>query len=111
MIYLPDELQNNNCAYWLDSNTIRVYEYTPHQNSVVNYTDYFINSHYLTREGSNQFGSYYNPISCISHDKFTNNYWYRNDIDSICITFATIFFVTMCPIVFIMKSFFKGAFK
>lgn len=86
MIYLPNNVTNNNCAYVYDSETIRVYDEIPRYNVTINYTDYFINSHYITRSGSTSFGSYNLPTySCINYSDFTTNAFYRNDLASILI--------------------------
>ena len=58
-IYLPNTLTNSNCVVVRDKDTIRVYENTPQQNGqYYNYTDYYINSHYITNTGSQQFNQY-----------------------------------------------------
>ena len=94
MIYLPVEVKNSNCAYMYDKDTIRVYEEVPRYNATINYTDYFINSDYLSRSGATTFGSYGTiNYSCISPDKFTTNAIYRLDITNIFIlAFILIFF-------------------
>ena len=87
MIYLPDEIENTNCAYVYDKDTIRVYEEVPRQNATINYTDYFINSHYISRTGSTTFSNWGGTISydCLSYSSFSTNAIYRNDFPFILI--------------------------
>ena len=85
-IYLPS-YSSTNCAYVSASDTIRVYERVPTTNSTVNYTDYFVNSHYLSRTGSTTFNQYSTIPVCLSSSDITNNVFYRNDIDSILVIF------------------------
>lgn len=87
MIYLPNQVTNSNCAYVYDKDTIRVYDEIPRLNSTISYTDYFINSNYITRSGSTTFGNY-NTLnySCIPASEFTTNAVYRNDFPLILLT-------------------------
>lgn len=66
--------------------TIRAYHTTPRQNSSSDYTDYFINSHYINRSGTQTFSQYTTLPTCMT-DTFTTNVFYRNDIADIMITF------------------------
>lgn len=93
-IYLPVEIHSPNCAYVYDKDTIRVYEEVPRQNATINYTDYFINSDYISRTGSTTFGNWTQPLSyaCLSSSDFTTSAFYRTDIANIVIVaFALIF--------------------
>ncbi len=92
-IYLPIEIDNNMCAYVYDKDTIRVYEEVPRLNATIDYTDYFINSNYLSRTGSTTFGNW-STISydCLDSSLFTTNAFSRVDLDKILIiTFILIF--------------------
>ena len=80
LIYLPIELQEGNCPVILDKDTIRVYDEEPQINVSATYTDYFINSHYLQRNGTETLTD---TISCLSLDNFTTAYAYRFDFDKI----------------------------
>lgn len=81
MIYLPDEINSAQCAYMYDKDTIRVYDSKPQINQDIDYTDYFINSHYLTRTGITRFGSYSTiNYDCLPVDKFSMQFIYRNDL-------------------------------
>lgn len=95
MIYLPDEVTSNMCAYVYDKDIIRVYDTRPTYNTIINYTDYFINSNYLTRTGSTSFGSYTTlNYNCIDYNNFTTSYLYRNDLDKILI--IALIFIGVC---------------
>ena len=107
MIYVP-EYDNNTCCYMYDANTLRCYESVPTYNSIVNYRDYFVNSHYLYRDGATQFGSYNVNISCISHDKYTDAYFYSNDITSILLCFILISSFCYFIISKLLHALFKG---
>lgn len=89
-IYLPST--NYACFVVQDSNTIRAYSSMPSYNTSVGYTDYYVNSHYISKTGTQQFGNYGNLPTC-STDSFTTNAFYRNDIDGIMITFFILLIV------------------
>lgn len=112
MIYLPIELTSSNCVYVYDKDTIRVYDNNRFSTGTFSYTDYYVNSHYLARTGSTTFSNYSNnyPI-CSSISDFTTNFWYRNDLPDILISFAVIFGFTLFFIGFICKTFFRGLFN
>lgn len=95
MIYLPNEITNRMCAYVYDKDTIRVYEEVPRQNATINYTDYFINSNYISRTGNTTFNNWSTPLSyeCISYSSFTTNAMYRNDIAQIFIVAFILIFM------------------
>lgn len=85
MIYLPDEVLSSNCPYVYDKDTIRVYDSIPRNNTTISYTDYFINSNYLTRSGSTTFSQYSNLPTCLSYTDFTTNVGYSNYFDKVLI--------------------------
>lgn len=85
MIYLPNEVYSNNCAYVYDKDTIRVYDSVPRPNSTINYTDYFINSQYLTRLGSTTFSQYSTLPTCLDYIDFTTNVGYSTYFDKVLI--------------------------
>lgn len=87
-IYLPST--NYQCYVVQDSNTIRAYETTPRANSSSNYTDYYVNSHYMFRNGTQTWGNITNLPTC-SGATFTTNIWYRNDMPQI----LTMFFILL----------------
>ena len=94
MIYLPDVITSSNCAYVYDKDTIRVYEEVPVVNATIDYVDYFINSHYITRSGSTSFGQWSTiQYNCIDYNNFSTNAIYRNDFPSIMIMAFIFIFV------------------
>ncbi len=108
-IYLPNEITQNNCAYVYDTNTIRVYEEVPRYNATINYTDYFINSHYVTRSGSTTFGNY-NTIqyNCIDYTNFTTNYAYSNNMMEVVVISAILIGVAWFMVRTILRRFLYG---
>lgn len=107
-IYLPDLITDEQYVSILDKDTIRVFHNEPIQDNLVNYTDYYINSHYLKKEGSLVINETFNFV-----DKtlITDNVWYRNDLPGIMITFGIFLFTVVSFMLFIAKSFFKGFLK
>lgn len=109
-IYLPiSDFSNFACYSVNDKDTIRAYKTMPQQNSSSDYVDFYINSHYLTKTGNQTWGNYYTNLPiCLNTSQLTNAYFYRNDISDICITYCSIFFITICVVGFVIKCFFKG---
>lgn len=110
MIYIPELPNENNCVVWYDSNTLRVYDSIPTTNSSIKFTDYYVNSHYVSNESTELFGDTV-ILNCINKDNFTSEFWYRNDFADICIIFSCILFIFLIFVNFICKSFFRGLFK
>lgn len=88
MLYVPDNTFS--CYVVNDSNTIRAYHTNPNYNTVVNYTDYYVNSHYMSREGSQTFSNYSTLPTCIDSNNLTTDFYYRNDLADILIIFSII---------------------
>lgn len=90
MIYLPNI--NYSCYVVHDKDTIRAYHTNPTYNSDVDYTDYFINSHYLEKTGVQRFGQqqYTTLPTCITSSNLTTDFYYRNDLSDILIIFSII---------------------
>lgn len=109
MIYLPDTITSSMCAYVYDSDTIRVYEEVPRLNATINYTDYFINSHYVTRSGSTSFGNW-STISydCLNVNNLTTNAVYRNDFTQIMIMAFILIFMCWFMISKLYRRLFYG---
>lgn len=107
-IYLPIEIKSTNCAYVYDKDTIRVYEIKPTYDTTINFTDYFINSNYLSRSGSTKFGSY-NTLNynCIDYTNFTTDYKYRSDFSSILIIAFILIFSVFYLVKVPVKMFFN----
>ena len=107
-IYLPiDNFDEFACYSVYDKDTIRAYYSMPQLDSSSNYVDFYINSHYLEKNGTQHWGSYNSNLpSCISKNSFTNNYYYRNDFTSSLFIF-TIFaiFGILIPIKIFVRLF------
>lgn len=88
-VYVPN-LNDYKCVYVRDTNTVRAYKQNPKANTTVEYVDYYINSNYIYTEGTQSFGNYPNLPHCLSADNLTNDFYYRNDFDSILIIFVII---------------------
>lgn len=101
-IYIP-QINENQCAYVLDSETIRVLD-SNNLNENVNYTDYFINSHYISKSGSILLTE---SVDCIRQDIITSDFYYRNDLSDILICFLIILFICFYFPTRIMARFFK----
>lgn len=85
-IYVPEK-ENYECYVVQSEGVIRAYEEKPTQNRIVNYRDYYIESDYIYKDGTQQFSSYSNTPTCLSSDVITSEVYYRNDFDSILIIF------------------------
>lgn len=97
MTYVP-YFTNNSCIVISNSDTIRVYDYVPYQNSYVDYTDYYINSNYIYNRGTAYFSQYSTLPTCQDNSRFSNDVYYRNDLDSILIIFVILAFICLwCP--------------
>lgn len=84
-VYVPNT--SYACYVVYDKDTIRAYHQTPTYNTDIDYTDYFINSHYLERPGRVQFNQYYTLPTCLDSNILTDDFHYRNDYSSILIIF------------------------
>ena len=104
-IYLPIELEEGKCPYILNKDVIRVYDTTPVIDTPVNYTDYFINSHYISQNGTETLS---NTINCLDLENFTNAYVYRFDFSQIIVIFVSIVIIIGYPLLKIIHAFFIG---
>lgn len=86
MIYVPD-LTNYKCYVVQSEGVLRGYEEVPTNNTTINYRDFYINSNYIYRDGSQTFGQFSTLPVCLSSDVITSDVYYRNDFDSILIIF------------------------
>ena len=84
MIYIPTYDQNNNYAIIYDKDTIRVYDTPIILDQENTYTDYYINSHYISKNGSETIIS--DPV-CILSENITDQVYYRSDFPDILLTF------------------------
>ena len=105
-IFLPNTITDNNCVVVRDKDTIRVYETVPQYNQTINYTDFYINSHYLSNAGAQQFNQYSTLPTCRPTSEFTDEVFYRNDFDSIMLIFTCLcIFVFLIPTKIFMRLF------
>ena len=101
-VYLPT-FTSNNCIVIRDKDTIRVYDILPVYDSYSNYTDYYINSNYLSKTGQEFITEV--PV-CENNNNFTTDYYYRNDLDKILIIFLIIGIVTIViPLKIVTRAF------
>lgn len=84
MIYLPDDVSSKFVTVY-NKDTIRVYDTQPEFNSTSTYTDYFINSHYLKKSGSESFTNII-PVT-VDNSYITTDFYYRNDFPQIMFIF------------------------
>ena len=99
-LYLPvDNVSDYACYTVQDKDTIRAYKTMPALDSSSDYVDFYINSHYLEKYGSQSWGQWQSYLpTCISSSSITNDIYYRNDLDSILVIFLCIVvFVTYFP--------------
>lgn len=90
-IYLPvEDFSSNSCYVIQDKDTIRAYKQMPVINSTIDYIDYYINSHYIYKNSSQNFGPYSTIPVCLNTDVLTNNLYYRNDMPDILLMFLII---------------------
>lgn len=85
-IYVPD-LTSYKCYIVRNDTTIRAYKEIPRNNSDIEYRDYYYNSNYLFQDGIQSFSNYTTLPVCLEQDILTNDFYYRNDFDSILIMF------------------------
>lgn len=106
-IYVPN-MTDYKCFVVQNSDTIRAYKSIPTTNSEVEYRDYYINSHYVYKDGTQTFGNYgYNTLpTCMDANDLTTSIYHRNDFDSILI----IFFIIILFAYFIVKKVIRGFF-
>lgn len=98
MIYLPITLNSNDCVEHFSDSVFRV-----HSSSGV--YDFYLNEHYQSYPVSHDVD--YVP-TCLDHNQFTSNVWYRNDISDIMVTFGIFLFFVGFLILLVFKSFFRG---
>lgn len=107
-VYLPiDNVNDFACYSVLDKDTIRAFSSMPQINTSSNYVDFYINSHYLEKEGTQTWGSYVQYLpECISSDAITTDFYYRNDMSQILIMFIILcIFIFYIPIKVFLRLF------
>lgn len=105
MIYVP-EYNNSECVIVYSSDTIRKYDSVPTRNSTISYTDYFYNSHYISRDGSQTFGNTATLPVCL--DNITTNFYHRTDILDILLISTLIIGWTWFLVGKLVKTLLKG---
>lgn len=93
-IYIPSNINYNACYTVQDKDTIRVYQNIPRTNSTSNYVDVYINSHYLSKNGSQTWGNTSTLPSCLNSSLITDDYFYSVDFSDSLIIFLIIFLFT-----------------
>lgn len=106
MIYIPNK-DNYKCFVVQSEEVIRAYEQTPVYNSNVNYTDYYIRSDYIYRQGTQSFGNYTTLPTCLPDSVVTDNFYYRLDIDKILVIFIILAIVCFYAPIKIVLRFFR----
>lgn len=95
-LYLPIEVNSNQCPVVVSDGHIRVYDKIPNgttQNNV-HYTDFYIRENYLQTENTTNWSSY-TTQNCVDREQFTTDFWYRPDIDKSLICFFIIAIVCL----------------
>lgn len=98
MIYLPS-YESSQCVEIIDKDTIRVFD----DNTTSFYTDYYINSHYLEKQGQVEV----DYVKNCSTQEFTTDYMYRNDFPQICFISICVIALTIFPCLMLWKIFYK----
>lgn len=95
-IYVPvEKISDFKCYVVHDKDTIRAYYNKPAYNSSSGYVDFFINSHYLEKNGTQSWGqsAYYSLPSCLPESSLTNVFYYRTDLSECLIIFLILVLV------------------
>lgn len=110
-IYLPINNVNDFACYSIyDKDTVRAYYTKPALDSSSEYVDFYINSHYLQKTGTQSWGQWNSSLpTCLSSDSITTDYYYRNDFPDILLIFIIFAIVGIClPFKLISRIFRKG---
>ena len=107
-IYLPiNSVDDFACYSVLDKDTIRAYKTQPQLDISSEYVDFYINSHYLQKTGTQSWGQWNTSLPiCVSKSTFSNDVYYRTDFDSILIIFLILFiFIIVLPYKIMSRAF------
>ena len=110
-IYLPIDNVNDFACYSIyDKDTVRAYYTKPALDSSSNYVDFYINSHYLQKTGTQSWGQWNSSLpTCLSSDLITTDYYYRNDSPDILLIFIIFAIIGIyLPFKLISRIFRKG---
>lgn len=90
-LYLPIEVNENQCPVVVSDGHIRVYNSIPNGSSQTNvqYWDFYVRENYLESTSTTNFSSYTN-YNCLDSEQFTTDFWYRPDIWQSLICFVII---------------------
>lgn len=94
-IYVPQDNTYNKCYVVQSEGVIRGYAEVPQTNRTINYRDYYINSDYIYRDGSQTFSQYATTPTCLASSVITNDFYYRVDISSILVIFSILVLFTI----------------
>ncbi len=114
MIYVPDTTYK--CYVLVDKDTIRAYKIKPYnpgynQSISIDYRDYYINSHYLYKDGVQQFSNYTTLPICLDSNLITDNYYHRADFTDILVTFSIILGTIFFVFYIMLKALLRGSFR
>lgn len=107
-IYLPIDNVNDFVCYTIyDKDTIRAYHTLPQVDSSSEYVDFYINSHYLEKTGTQTWGQWQSYLpTCLPSNSITTDVYYRTDFDSILIIFLILFiFIIVLPYKIMSRAF------
>lgn len=110
-IYLPINNVNDFACYSVyDKDTVRAYYTKPALDSSSEYVDFYINSHYLQKTGTQSWGQWNSSLPiCLSSDSITTDFYYRNDFPDILLIFIIFAIVGIyLPFKLISRIFRKG---
>lgn len=109
-VYVPlSDIDDFACYSVFSSDVIRADYDVPRVNSSSDYIDYYINSHYLEKKGSQTWGSYNSNLPvCIDKAEITNFYGYRNDFAEILIISLILIGVCWFIVSKLIKTLLKG---
>lgn len=93
MIYVPNK--DYACYVVQNENTVRAYHTMPTLDSEVDYTDYYIHSDYMSKEGSQSFSRYQTLPQCVDISQITDEPYYRVDFPDILLMFVIWCFFTV----------------
>lgn len=106
MIYIPD-FEDYACVNIRNQEVMRAYKTLPTNNSVVQYDDYYYNSHYFSHSGTETFSQYTTLPDCVDSSLLTDNFYYRTDFDSILIIFIIITFIVIVLPINLFRTIFR----
>ena len=108
MIYVPSK-EDFACYVVQSEGIIRAYKETPSNNRTINYRDYYINSSYIYKDGTQQFNQYTTLPTCLNSLDLTSDVYYRLDLDKILVIFTIMsLFGIFIPIKIFSKLFKRG---